>query len=127
MKLNAALAGLFAVTEGAAIAQADAQSVLQAVLGSSKSSPLPSLSRRQPNILFIITDDQDLQLNSVAYTPLTAKHLRDKGTSFANHFVTTSLCCPSRVSLWSGRLAHNTNVTDVSPPYGKTVAAPGRF
>lgn len=127
MKLNTALAGLLAVIEGTAIAQADAQSVMQAVLGSSESSPLPSLSRRQPNFLFIITDDQDLELNSVAYTPLTTKHLRDKGTAFTNHFVTTSLCCPSRVSLWSGRLAHNTNVTDVSPPYGKTVAAPGRF
>jgi hypothetical protein len=127
MKLNTALAGLLAVIEGAAIAQADAQSVLQAVLGSSESSPLPSLSRRQPNILLIITDDQDLQLNSVAYTPLIAKHLRDKGTAFANHFVTTSLCCPSRVSLWSGKLAHNTNVTDVSPPYGKTFAALSRF
>ncbi|KAJ5808977.1 hypothetical protein N7474_010246 [Penicillium riverlandense] len=118
MRVNTALAGLLAIIEGAAIAQADAQSVLQAVLGSSDSPPLPSRPRRQPNILFIITDDQDLQLNSVAYTPLIAKHLRDKGTAFANHFVTTSLCCPSRVSLWSGKLAHNTNVTDVSPPYG---------
>lgn len=73
---------------------------------------------KQPNILFIISDDQDLALGSTDYTPLTAKHIKEKGTSFRNHFVTTALCCPSRVSLWTGRQAHNTNVTDVRPPYG---------
>ncbi|KAL3476702.1 alkaline-phosphatase-like protein [Aspergillus californicus] len=72
----------------------------------------------QPNFIFIITDDQDLQLNSIDYMPLTLKHLKQEGTFFSNHFVTTALCCPSRVSLWTGRQAHNTNVTDVSPPYG---------
>jgi N-acetylglucosamine-6-sulfatase len=29
-----------------------------------------------------------------------------------------AICCPSRVNLWTGQLAHNTNVTDVTPPYG---------
>ncbi|KAG6907810.1 hypothetical protein DXG01_007292 [Tephrocybe rancida] len=71
-----------------------------------------------PNFVFVITDDQDLQLNSTSYTPLIQKHLKGKGTFFKNHFVTTALCCPSRVSLWTGRQAHNTNVTDVKPPYG---------
>lgn len=57
-------------------------------------------------------------MGSTDYTPLTAKHIKEKGTFFRNHFVTTALCCPSRVSLWTGRQAHNTNVTDVRPPYG---------
>ncbi|OQE29547.1 hypothetical protein PENSTE_c002G05447 [Penicillium steckii] len=65
-----------------------------------------------------MTDDQDLQLDSLSYTPLTMKHMAEKGTTFANHFVTTALCCPSRVSLLTGRQAHNTNVTDVNPPWG---------
>lgn len=73
---------------------------------------------KQPNILFIISDDQDLALGSTEYTPRTVKHIKQKGTFFRNHFVTTALCCPSRVSLWTGRQAHNTNVTDVRPPYG---------
>ncbi|KAB8076580.1 alkaline-phosphatase-like protein [Aspergillus leporis] len=73
---------------------------------------------KPPNFLFIMSDDQDLKLDSLAYTPLTLEHMRDKGTTFNNHFVTTALCCPSRVSLWTGRLAHNTNVTDVHPPLG---------
>ncbi|GMG47862.1 unnamed protein product [Aspergillus oryzae var. brunneus] len=77
-----------------------------------------AVSKRPPNFLFIMSDDQDLLLDSLSYTPLTMKHMRDKGTTFNNHFVTTALCCPSRVSLWTGRLAHNTNVTDVHPPWG---------
>ncbi|RAL01441.1 sulfatase family protein [Aspergillus ibericus CBS 121593] len=78
----------------------------------------PSVEGRKPNFLFILTDDQDLRMNSPAYMPLTQAKIKEKGTEFQNHFVTTSLCCPSRVSLWTGRQAHNTNVTDVKPPYG---------
>lgn len=65
-----------------------------------------------------MSDDQDLQLDSLSYMPLVDKHLRKEGTFLKNHFVTTALCCPSRVSLWTGKQAHNTNVTDVNPPYG---------
>ncbi|KAJ5211454.1 uncharacterized protein N7498_003100 [Penicillium cinerascens] len=110
MKLLAAAASLIVATEAAGIGS-NVQSVLQQVIGLDTHQP-------KPNILFVITDDQDLELDSVAYTPLIQKHLRDKGTFFCNHFVTTALCCPSRVSLWTGRQAHNTNVTDVRPPYG---------
>jgi hypothetical protein len=74
----------------------------------------------RPNIVFIITDDQDLHLGSLDYLPFVKKHLIDKGTSYKRHYCTTALCCPSRVSLWTGKQAHNTNVTDVSPPYGKS-------
>jgi len=78
----------------------------------------PTSAKKQPNIIFILTDDQDLHLNSLDYLPLIKKHLADKGTSYKRHFCTTALCCPSRVSLWTGKQAHNTNVTDVNPPYG---------
>ncbi|KAJ5290722.1 uncharacterized protein N7443_010975 [Penicillium atrosanguineum] len=109
MKLLAAAVSFIIAAEGASI-ETNVQSLLQQVIGFD--------ARSKPNILFVITDDQDLELDSVAYTPLIQKHLRDKGTFFRNHFVTTALCCPSRVSLWTGRQAHNTNVTDVKPPYG---------
>lgn len=81
----------------------------------------PGPTRPAPNFIFVITDDQDLQLDSVDYMPSTLKHVKQKGTFFRNHFVTTALCCPSRVSLWTGQQAHNTNVTDVSPPYGASL------
>ena len=88
----------------------------QAIMRSSPSEC--PLSGQPPNIVFILTDDQDLQLDSLSYMPSTIKHLQKKGTFYRNHFVNTALCCPSRVSLWTGRYAHNTNVTDVKPPYG---------
>jgi len=111
MKLLAAAASLIAAVEGAGIGS-NVHSVLQQIIGI-------DAQQSKPNILFVITDDQDLKLDSVAYTPFIQKHIRDKGTSFRNHFVTTAICCPSRVSLWTGRQAHNTNVTDVKPPYGE--------
>ncbi|KAL4790322.1 Six-hairpin glycosidase-like protein [Aspergillus venezuelensis] len=74
--------------------------------------------KSRPNFLFVFTDDQDATMNSVDYMHQVTSRIRDQGIDFANHFVTTALCCPSRVSLWTGRQAHNTNVTDVSPPYG---------
>ena len=74
----------------------------------------------RPNIIFILTDDQDLLLDSMEYMPKTNALIRDQGAVFSNHFVTTAVCCPSRVALWTGRQPHNTNVTDVNPPYGET-------
>ncbi|KAF2450826.1 Arylsulphatase [Karstenula rhodostoma CBS 690.94] len=72
----------------------------------------------KPNFVFIITDDQDLHLGSLDYMPLVKKHLGKQGTFYKQHYCTISICCPSRVSLLTGKAAHNTNVTDVSPPYG---------
>jgi hypothetical protein len=74
---------------------------------------------RRPNIVFVITDDQDVHLSSLDYMPLVRKHLLEKGTYFNKHYCTTAVCCPSRVTLWTGKASHNTNITDVNPPYGK--------
>ncbi|KAF2090685.1 putative arylsulfatase [Saccharata proteae CBS 121410] len=75
-------------------------------------------TQQRPNIVFIITDDQDLRLNSLDYQPLLNKYIKEQGTTFNQHFCTISICCPSRVSLLTGKAAHNTNVTDVKAPYG---------
>ncbi|EGX89205.1 arylsulfatase precursor [Cordyceps militaris CM01] len=72
----------------------------------------------KPNFIFIITDDQDQQLGSIDFMDSVKKHIRNEGTTFSKHFCTVSLCCPSRVSLLTGKAAHNTNVTDVAPPWG---------
>ncbi|KAK3057873.1 hypothetical protein LTR09_000948 [Extremus antarcticus] len=75
-------------------------------------------SHEKPNFIFIMTDDQDLHMNSIQYQPAVQKHFAEEGTFFSRHYCTISICCPSRVSLLTGRAAHNTNVTDVSLPYG---------
>ncbi|OAA80225.1 Arylsulfatase [Akanthomyces lecanii RCEF 1005] len=72
----------------------------------------------RPNIVFILTDDQDARMNSLDYMQGVQTHLKSQGASYQNHFCTVALCCPSRVNLWTGRAPHNTNVTDLSPPYG---------
>ena len=73
----------------------------------------------RPNIILVLTDDQDLHMDSIDYMPLLQKHLISKGTFFKRHFCSTAICCPSRATLWTGRNAHNTNVTDLFPPFGR--------
>jgi N-acetylglucosamine-6-sulfatase len=80
---------------------------------------LASSVQKRPNILFILTDDQDWHMESLQHMPLLQKYLINEGTLYSNHFCTVAICCPSRVNLWTGRTAHNTNVTDLFPPYGK--------
>ncbi|KAI9345319.1 putative arylsulfatase [Obelidium mucronatum] len=50
--------------------------------------------------------------------PYVRKHLIEKGTTFKNHFVTSAICCPSRVSVLKGQFAHNTKFTDVFGEFG---------
>ncbi|PSR99254.1 alkaline-phosphatase-like protein [Coniella lustricola] len=84
----------------------------------SEPQPRPANARARKNILLVLTDDQDAAMDSMSYMPLVQKYLSDQGTTYANHFTTTAVCCPSRVSLWTGKQPHNTNVTDVNPPHG---------
>ncbi|CDS13754.1 hypothetical protein LRAMOSA05928 [Lichtheimia ramosa] len=72
----------------------------------------------KPNFVFIFTDDQDSQLDSLDYMPNLQKHLVKEGTLYENHYATIAVCCPSRVGLLRGQYAHNTNITDVGAPYG---------
>jgi N-acetylglucosamine-6-sulfatase len=78
-----------------------------------------SSSASKPNFILIMTDDQDLLMDSIDYQPSVQKHFAQEGTWFKKHFCTVALCCPSRVSFLTGKAAHNTNVTDVSAPYGR--------
>lgn len=57
-------------------------------------------------------------MESLQHMPLLQKYLLNEGTLYSNHYCTVALCCPSRVNLWTGKAAHNTNVTDVWAPYG---------
>ncbi len=72
----------------------------------------------QPNVVFILTDDQ--RADAVGYHPdsllgLETPHidrLAAEGARFDNMFVTTSLCSPSRASFLSGTYTHTQGVRD---------------
>jgi len=70
---------------------------------------------QRPNIVFVLTDD--LSWNLVRYMP-SVQQLRDDGTTFTNFFVTDSLCCPSRATIFTGRYPHNTKVYSNGGPTG---------
>jgi arylsulfatase A-like enzyme len=61
----------------------------------------------KPNIIFVLTDD--LSLNLVQYMPHVLQLQRD-GVTFSNYFVSDSLCCPSRTSMFTGKYPHNSGV-----------------
>lgn len=82
-------------------------------------SVLASSSGKRPNIVFILSDDQDLEMGSIDYMPLLGKYLKAKGTTYDRHYCTTALCCPARASILTGKMAHNHNITDVVMPFGK--------
>jgi arylsulfatase A-like enzyme len=70
----------------------------------------------RPNILVIMTDDQ--RLDDMKVLTKTQALLAQKGTTFANAYVATPLCCPSRATFLTGQYAHNNNVLDNGPPRG---------
>ena len=55
----------------------------------------------RPNIIFILTDDQRADTIK-KYMPVTYKEIFLKGTVFTNHFATTPICGPSRISILTG-------------------------
>jgi N-acetylglucosamine-6-sulfatase len=71
---------------------------------------------RPPNIVFVLTDDEDLSIHPSM--PRVKALIEDRGTTFANAFVTYPLCCPSRSSILRGQYPHNTEVLGNLPPEG---------
>ncbi len=71
---------------------------------------------RQPNIVLILTDDEDVAIHE--FMPKTKALLEERGTTFANFFVTYSFCCPSRASILRGQYAHNTHIVGNEQPWG---------
>ncbi len=70
----------------------------------------------RPNVLLILTDDQDLA--SLEVMGEVGRRLGGEGTTFANAFASLPQCCPSRATLLSGQYAHNHGVRDNAWPGG---------
>jgi arylsulfatase A-like enzyme len=82
---------------------------------------------QQPNFVVIQTDDQTLDSLYAAVNlgggpfqvmPNTLALIADKGVTLNRYYVPYPLCCPSRVSLLTGRYAHNHNVRGNVQPNG---------
>jgi arylsulfatase A-like enzyme len=57
--------------------------------------------------VFVLTDD--LSLNLLRFMP-HVQAMERRGMTFRNYFVSDSLCCPSRSSIFTGNLPHDTHV-----------------
>jgi len=71
------------------------------------------VSGSRPNILLIITDDQEK--TSMRTMKKTLGLFRNQGVSFNHGYVTTPLCCPARASMFSGLYAHNHGIITNNP------------
>ncbi|HYZ47099.1 MAG TPA: sulfatase [Actinomycetota bacterium] len=64
-------------------------------------------AQERPNVLVIVTDDQRASTDTYQMLPKLMGRVRDGGLWFRNAVATIPLCCPSRVSIFTGQYAHN--------------------
>lgn len=77
------------------------------------SATLSMKRNTKPNIVVILTDDQDSLLGSMDNMNILQEQMVQQGVTFSKHYGHVSQCCPARATLWTGRHAHNTNITSV--------------
>jgi N-acetylglucosamine-6-sulfatase len=124
--LGASLLALFAALIFAAGQPSASASAPDASASKRQNTLLPT--GQQPNFVVIQTDDQTLDQLYATYTPPggspipampnTLASIAEKGVTFNRYYVPYPLCCPSRVSLLTGRYAHSHNVRGNVPPNG---------
>jgi arylsulfatase A-like enzyme len=98
------------------------------VLGAGGGAHAAAAAESRPSFVVIQTDDQTLDQLYASYTPPggapivvmpnTLNLIANRGVTFNRYYVSYPLCCPSRVSLLTGRYAHNHNVRGNVPPEG---------
>ncbi len=94
------------ITPGAAGTNGTATAVPRPPANGTTPSGAP-VAATPPNIIFVLTDD--LSMDLVPYMP-HVQALAQAGLTFNNYFVSDSLCCPSRSSIFTGMFPHNTGV-----------------
>ncbi|XP_055598016.1 N-acetylglucosamine-6-sulfatase-like isoform X2 [Uranotaenia lowii] len=71
-----------------------------------------------PNIVLIVTDDQDVVLKGLNPMKKTQQLIANEGATFVNAFTTSPVCCPSRSAILTGQYAHNTKTYNNSKTGG---------
>jgi arylsulfatase A-like enzyme len=71
---------------------------------------------KPPNIVLILTDDEDVQIHKAM--PKTKALIDDQGAVFENYFVSYSFCCPSRATILRGQYPHNHRIQGNVLPAG---------
>jgi len=84
-------------------------------------------NQSKPNIIFLLTDDQRADALGVAgnrfvETPNLDK-LANEGARFSNAYVTTSICCVSRASIFSGQFMRRHGIEDFVTGFSDTAWA----
>jgi arylsulfatase A-like enzyme len=82
--------------------------------------PAPALAANRPNLVLLLTDDQRWDCLGCAGHPFlktpNIDRLAAEGVHFRNAFVTTSICCVSRASYFTGRMCRHHGVGDFNTP-----------
>jgi N-acetylglucosamine-6-sulfatase len=88
-------------------------------------SSAAAATAERPSFVVIQTDDQTLDQLYAAFgqpklqaMPNTLNLIAKRGETFNRYYVSYPLCCPSRVSLLTGRYAHNNGVKGNIQPNG---------
>ena len=77
--------------------------------GVAPAPPAVGQTPSRPNVLIFITDDQRA-MDTMQVMPATRRWFGEGGTTFANGYAATPLCCPGRANVMTGRFAHNNGV-----------------
>ncbi|MSO41663.1 MAG: hypothetical protein EXQ70_07205 [Solirubrobacterales bacterium] len=80
--------------------------------GASHATGAPS----QPNIIFILTDDQTM--SEMSSLQSTQSLIDGRGVNFKRAYINYPMCCPSRATIFSGQYMHNHLVRGNARPYG---------
>ena len=108
---------------GAATATASSSPISEEALEARSAEPIAE----RPSFVVVQTDDETLdQLYTVFNAggvevpsmPNTLSLIAGRGMTFNRYYVSYPLCCPSRVTLLTGRYAHNSNVRGNVQPNG---------
>jgi len=109
-------AGRRVVAAGLVVAGIQLVTVGSAPIGAAAGEGSLASGGPRPNVIVIMTDDQDTA--SLSVMPNVRRLLAGQGTTYVNSFVGYPLCCPSRATYLTGQYPHNHGVLGNAAPDG---------